>query len=99
MTGSKRSSGTQTVKRQTLFYGLSAVSATSKRAKERFPSSIWHPNRIRNWTQMHGDRKRDQAILAVLIGCALRRSQLALLTVADLQQGDGRSVFIDIAGM
>jgi integrase len=34
--------------------------------------------------------KRDRAILAVLIGCALRRGELVGLTVADLQQRDGR---------
>ncbi len=42
--------------------------------------------------------KRDRAILAVLIGCALRRGELVGLTVADLQQRDGRAVFIDISG-
>jgi hypothetical protein len=52
ITGARRFSGIQTVKWQILFYGLSAGSATSERAKERFPSSIWHPNRIRNWTQI-----------------------------------------------
>jgi integrase len=34
----------------------------------------------------------------VLIGCALRRGELVGLTVADLQQRDGRAVFVDIAG-
>jgi integrase len=42
--------------------------------------------------------KRDRAILAVLIGCALRRGELVGLTVADLQQRDGRAVFVDISG-
>ncbi|HKC10787.1 MAG TPA: tyrosine-type recombinase/integrase, partial [Vicinamibacteria bacterium] len=42
--------------------------------------------------------KRDRAILATLIGCALRRSELVGLTVADLQQRDGRAVFVDISG-
>jgi site-specific recombinase XerD len=42
--------------------------------------------------------KRDRAILAVLIGCALRRSELVGLQVSDLQQRDGRAVFVDIAG-
>ncbi|HKC10816.1 MAG TPA: tyrosine-type recombinase/integrase, partial [Vicinamibacteria bacterium] len=42
--------------------------------------------------------KRDRAILAVLIGWALRRGELVGLTVPDFQQRDGRSVFVDIAG-
>jgi integrase len=42
--------------------------------------------------------KRDRAILAVLIGCALRRGELVGLRVPDLQQRDGRAVFVDISG-
>jgi site-specific recombinase XerD len=42
--------------------------------------------------------KRDRAILAVLIGCALRRGELVGLTVADLQQRDGRAGFVVISG-
>jgi site-specific recombinase XerD len=42
--------------------------------------------------------KRDRAILSVLIGCPLRRGELVGLTVADLQQRDGRAVFVDISG-
>jgi len=33
--------------------------------------------------------KRDRAILAVLLGCALRRSELAALGCAHIQQRDG----------
>jgi site-specific recombinase XerC len=40
--------------------------------------------------------KRDRAILAVLLGCALRRSELASLESKHIQQRDGRSVFIDL---
>src|SRR5258708_37721760 len=42
--------------------------------------------------------KCDRAILAVLIGCALRRGELVGLTVDDLQQRDGRAGFVDISG-
>ena len=42
--------------------------------------------------------KRDRAILAVLIGCALRRSEFAVLTVENLVQRDGRWVFADLLG-
>lgn len=42
--------------------------------------------------------KRDRAILAVLVGCALRRSELVSLRVGDLQEREGRAVFADIRG-
>lgn len=42
--------------------------------------------------------KRDRAILAVLLGCALRRSELAALQFPDIQQRDGRWVFVDLEG-
>ena len=42
--------------------------------------------------------KRDRAILAVLLGCALRRSELAVLQVDNLVQRDGRWVFADLQG-
>jgi integrase len=42
--------------------------------------------------------KRDRAILAVLLGCALRRSELATLDCGHIQQRDGRWVFVDLVG-
>lgn len=42
--------------------------------------------------------RRDRALLAVLIGCGLRRAELATLTVAHVQQREGRWVLVDIAG-
>jgi site-specific recombinase XerD len=42
--------------------------------------------------------KRDRAIRAVLSGCALRRSELASLESRDIQQRDGRWVFVDLVG-
>ena len=42
--------------------------------------------------------KRDRAILAVLLGCALRRSELAALECGHMQQRDGRWVFVDLVG-
>lgn len=41
---------------------------------------------------------RDRAILAVLLGCGLRRSELAALTFAHLQQRDGRWCIVDMVG-
>jgi integrase len=42
--------------------------------------------------------KRDRAILTVLLGCALRRSELAALACLHMQQRDGRWVFVDLVG-
>ena len=42
--------------------------------------------------------RRDQALLAVLIGCGLRRSEAAGLTFEHVQQRDGRWVLIDLVG-
>ena len=41
---------------------------------------------------------RDRAILGLLIGCGLRRDELANLTFAHLQQREGRWVILDIMG-
>jgi site-specific recombinase XerD len=41
---------------------------------------------------------RDRAILAVLIGCGLRRSEVAALTFAHIQQRDGRRCIVDLVG-
>lgn len=42
--------------------------------------------------------KRNYAILALLVGCALRRRELAGLDIADLQQREGRWVIADLCG-
>lgn len=42
--------------------------------------------------------KRDRAILAVLLGCGLRRSELAALDRSQLQERDGRWLIVDLAG-
>lgn len=41
---------------------------------------------------------RDRAILAMLVGCALRRSELVALTIEHVQQRDGRWVLVDLRG-
>lgn len=41
---------------------------------------------------------RDRAILAVFLGCGLRREELANLTVEHVQQREGRWVVVDLVG-
>jgi site-specific recombinase XerD len=41
---------------------------------------------------------RDQALLGVLLGCGLRRSELAALDFIHVQQRDGRWAIVDIVG-
>lgn len=41
---------------------------------------------------------RDRAILAVLLGCGLRREECAGLTVGHIQQREGRWVIVDLIG-
>src|ERR1022692_4429525 len=41
---------------------------------------------------------RDRAILAVLLGCGFRRSEVAALTVGHVQQRDGRWCIVDLRG-
>jgi integrase len=42
--------------------------------------------------------KRDYAILALLVGCALRRRELASLMVEDIQMRENRWVIVDLRG-
>lgn len=42
--------------------------------------------------------KRDRGLLAVLIGCGLRRAEAAALSFEHIQQRDGRWVLIDLIG-
>jgi site-specific recombinase XerD len=41
---------------------------------------------------------RDRAILAILLGCGLRRSEVSGLTVEHIAQRDGRWVIVDLVG-
>src|SRR5947209_14314424 len=42
--------------------------------------------------------QRDRALLAVLIGCGLRRAEAASLSFEHVQQRDGRWVLVDLIG-
>jgi integrase len=47
---------------------------------------------------LHLKGKRDYVILALLVGCALRRNELAELDVETIQQREGRWVLADLEG-
>jgi len=47
-------------------------------------------------TTMKG--QRDRAMLALLLGCGLRRSEIATLTFAHIQSRDGRWCIVDLVG-
>jgi site-specific recombinase XerD len=42
--------------------------------------------------------KRDRVILALMLGCGLRRNEVAGLTFEDIQQRDGRWAIVDLKG-
>jgi site-specific recombinase XerD len=42
--------------------------------------------------------KRDHALLAILLGCGLRRSELVRLTIEDLQQREEHWAIVDLVG-
>ena len=42
--------------------------------------------------------KRDRALLALLVGCGLRRGEAVALTLEQIQQRDGRWVILDLRG-
>ena len=70
-----------------------------------------HGTRVGNWLTPEQGRallsrfdcaalrgKRDYAMVAVLLGCGLRRAELAAAQVADLQQREEHWVFADLIG-
>ena len=80
-------------------------------AIERVPGVERRGTRVGNWLMkdqandlLHAPDpqtltgKRDRAILAVLLGCGLRRAELLRIQVEDLQQREGRWVLPDMTG-
>ena len=77
----------------------------------RVPGAKQHGTRAGNWlTVTQAEQlilapdtrtlkgKRDRALLALLIGCGLRRSEVSALGFAEIQQRDGRWAIVDLHG-
>jgi site-specific recombinase XerD len=77
----------------------------------RVKSVKWVGIRTGNWLSMRQAQSllnapdtsttrglRDRAILAVLLGCGLRRSEVAALTFSHVQQRDGRWCIVGLRG-
>jgi site-specific recombinase XerD len=84
--------------------GMAAAIARVKGAKR-------HGVRAGNWltldqaerllalpSQATNKGRRDRALLALLVGCGLRRQELAGLRIEDIQPRDGRWCVVDLAG-
>lgn len=87
------------------------VSAEEAAAMTDIPNVRQQGTRLGNWLTKEQARellavpdrqtvkgKRDYAILALLVGCALRRRELASLTVEDIQMRENRWVIADLSG-
>ena len=87
------------------------VSADEAAAMTDVPNVRQQGTRLGNWLTKEQARellavpdrstvkgKRDYAILALLVGCALRRRELASLTVEDIQMRENRWVIADLSG-
>jgi integrase len=80
-------------------------------AADEVPNVAQRGQRIGNWLS-HAQAKqllrlpdrttlkgqRDYVILSLLVGCALRRSELATLKLGDIQLREGRWVIVDLIG-
>jgi site-specific recombinase XerD len=87
------------------------LDAESAASIDQVPGIRQQGNRAGNWlTQAQAESlinlpdastlkgKRDRAILALLVGCGLRRAEVTAITVADVQQRENRWVLIDLRG-
>ena len=73
--------------RQRVHQGWSQVEVQLKRRHDLIPSLVGTVKGL-----------RDRAILALLIGCGLRRSEVAALALARIQQLEGRWCIVDLNG-
>jgi site-specific recombinase XerC len=91
--------------------GNGCIDAELAAAADEVGNVAQHGQRIGNWlTRAQAkellclpDRaslkgQRDYVILSLLVGCALRRSELAALRIGDIQPREGRWVLVDLVG-
>jgi site-specific recombinase XerD len=77
----------------------------------RMQGERWWPPALANWLSIRQAQMllnapdvstnkglRDRVILAVLLGCGLRRSEVAALTFGHIRQRDGRWCIVDLVG-
>ena len=108
-TVNQRLSAIKKLAREAAANGL--LDAAMAAAIDQVPGVKQQGNRAGNWltraqaealinapdpTSLKGTR--DRALLALLVGCGLRRAEAVALTVAHLQQRDGRWVIVDLRG-
>lgn len=70
-------------------------------AGERMGKWLTAPEAVSLLQAPSGDSRkavRDRAILAMLVGCGLRRSELVALDIEDLEYREGRPVIADLSG-
>jgi len=61
--------------------------------------SLWQAQTLLNAPDIRTRKGlRDRAMFAVLLGCALRRSEVAALTIRHIQQRDNRWCIVDLVG-
>jgi site-specific recombinase XerC len=74
------------------------------RIQEVLPEAVWqrcYVHFLRNaldYLPRKAEGKRDQAILAVLLGCGLRRRELAQLQISHLQRCEEHWAMVDLIG-
>ena len=80
----------------------SGISASKTPQAQRFQSPSIQFHQAERLLDLPASRtkkgKRDRALLALLVGCGLRRQELAGLRIEDIQQRDSRWCIVDLAG-
>jgi len=105
----QRLSALRKLAREAVYAGL--LDPTAAQGIRDVPSAKMQGRHTGNWlTKAQAERlinrpdtttlkgRRDRAILAVMVGCGLRREEAARLEFQDVQQREGRWCIVDIRG-